>query len=153
MTDDIPQLKFNTSIAALMELINTWESNQGVALPLDQISLVIRLVAPFAPFLAEELFQRLTAPQSGQQSSMESVHLQTWPEAAADLAKEEQIVMPVQVDGKLRGTLVVPADQDSTEEAMVAAALELPEITKWVTSNTLKRTVYVPKKVLSLVTK
>lgn len=153
VTDDIPQLKFNTSIAALMELINTWESNQGVALPLDQISLVIRLVAPFAPFLAEELFQRLTAPQSGQQSSMESVHLQTWPEAAADLAKEEQIVMPVQVDGKLRGTLVVPADQDSTEEAMVAAALELPEITKWVTSNTLKRTVYVPKKVLSLVTK
>lgn len=152
-SEDIPQLKFNTSIAAFMELINTWESNQGVALPLDQVSLIIRLVAPFAPFLAEELFQRLPVSQSAQQSSIASVHLQAWPEADADLAKEEQITLPIQVDGKLRGTLMVPTDRDSTEEEMIETALQLPEVAKWVTSATLKRTVYVPKKVLSFVTK
>ena len=152
VTNDLPELKFNTAIAALMELVNTWEEQESVVLPLEQISVAIRVVAPLAPFLAEELYQRylkLNATQAAPQQW--SVHQAVWPVADSSLAKEESIILPIQIGGKLRATLTLSADNTFSEAEVVERALMLPDVQKWVTKASLKRAVYIHNKILSLV--
>lgn len=151
VTKDLPDLKFNTAIASLMELVNVWEEHNSLVLPLEQVSLAIRLVAPLAPFLAEELYQRYLEIVPIADKTQWSVHQATWPAADAELAKEQAIILPVQINGKLRATLTLDSSHSLTEAELVEQALNLPEVQKWVTQDSLKRTVYIPNKVLSLV--
>ncbi len=152
ITTDIPELKFNTAIAALMELVNTWEEQEAVSIPLEQVSVAIRMVAPLAPFLAEELYQRYLKVVGTQAApKFWSVHQAEWPTADPLLAKEDSIVLPIQINGKLRATLHLPVENTLTEAELVQQALQLPDVKKWASDKTLKRTIYVHNKVLSLV--
>ena len=155
VTQEVPKLKFNTAIASMMELVTVWEKNRVVTLDFAQLSKIVRMMAPFAPFLAEELYQEMqkanaseTAPQSWQ-----SVHQNSWPSVDPELSKDEQVTIPVQVDGKLRSTLTLDLGETYDDAAVMNLALNMPAVNKWVTTKTLKRMVYVPFRVLSLVTK
>jgi leucyl-tRNA synthetase len=106
----------------------------------DEVEPLVQLVAPFAPHIAEELWERL--------GHAESVFDAGWPRFDPALAVREQVTLAVQVNGKLRGTVAIARDVD--QNTAYAAALAVPEIAKWVTG-TPRKVVFVPGRLLSIV--
>jgi leucyl-tRNA synthetase len=138
---------FNTSIAALMELINTLEEHEaelsGPALG-DVIEKLCLMLAPFAPFLAEELWVN----ELGRKGP---AFKQTWPVADAKLAREEGAEIPIQVNGKLRGKIVVPFG--TAREELERLALAEPKVRTWVDGKAVAKIVVVPDKLINIVVK
>ncbi|MDJ0962222.1 MAG: leucine--tRNA ligase [Acidimicrobiia bacterium] len=132
VSDAIERMAFNVGLARLMEIVGDIRSDEAKR-------VFVRLLAPFAPHLAEELWHQLGEPYS--------VHEQSWPEFSADLLQEDTVEIPVQVDGRLRGTIAVPADADEAQVAAIAreSVPALGEVT-------LARVVYVPGRVYNVVT-
>jgi leucyl-tRNA synthetase len=152
VSSDIPALKFNTAIAAMMEFINVWEAaikemgHVGVMTRADVLSF-IKILAPFAPFLAEELYQEVA------EKSLESVHLDTWPKWDKALVIEQQVTIAVQVNGKVRGEAIIAHDQLEDKEVVLAAAKELKSIQTYLEGKEMVKEIYVPGKIVSLVVK
>jgi leucyl-tRNA synthetase len=145
VTDDLGARRFHTAIAALMEYAN-WL--RGVRRQLDTATFedarrtLVLLLAPFAPHIAEELWERMGG--SG------SVHDQPWPEPAAPQAAEQAIELPVQVDGRLRDHVrVAPADD---EAATRTAALACPKVRLALAGRSVARVVIVPGRLVNVVT-
>jgi len=137
--DDTARLSYNTAIAAMMEYMNA--VRKGDRRPhLDEVKPLVQLVAPYAPHIAEELWERLGHKTSVMDGG--------WPAFDADLAREDSIQLAVQVNGKLRGTITVA--RDITQDAAVVAALAEPQIAKFVTSSP-RKVVFVPGRLLNLV--
>jgi leucyl-tRNA synthetase len=117
----------------------------------QDLGKIIRLLAPFAPFMAEELWLQWPGEFS--------VHQQPWPEYDEELAQAELITIPVQVNGKLRGELKIPSDEiDQLDSAtIIAQAKRLASVKKWLVDeegqlpNQLKKEIYVPGQIVSLV--
>ena len=161
---DIPALKFNTAIAAFMELANAWEEavrNSAIQseLSVSDIKVVILMLAPFAPFLAEELnFQvqkkiNLTSSKDDL-GQYDSVHLASWPEVDSSLLQDDNLTIMVQVNGKIRGQFQMSvADAHSSQAAPKALAQAQAEISvqKWLAGMTIQKKFYVPGKMVSLV--
>lgn len=139
VTHDIPRLSYNTAIAALMEYMNVLRKGERTP-HRDEVEPVIQLVAPFAPHIAEELWERFGHPRSVFDSG--------WPAFDADLAREDEVQLAVQVNGKLRGTRTVP--RDITQEAALELALADPSIAKHVTG-TIRKVIFVPGRLLNIV--
>lgn len=139
VTSDIPKLSYNTAIAAMMEYMNTLR--KGERLPhRGEVEPVVQMIAPFAPHVAEELWERF--------GHRASVFDSGWPAADADLAREESVQLAVQVNGKLRGTLAVA--RDIAQGDALAAALAEPGIAKYVPGEP-KKVIFVPGRLLNLV--
>jgi leucyl-tRNA synthetase len=136
--EDIESLRFNTAIAELIELMN--EASRAESLPRAFVRDYTLLLAPFAPHLAEEIWHRVLGNES-------SVVLAAWP--AYDPAKlvESSIELPVQVNGKLRGKITVPAGAD---ESTVLAAAEA-DVARHLDGRTVRKRVYVAGKMVNLV--
>jgi leucyl-tRNA synthetase len=137
--EDIPKLSYNTAIAAMMEYMNVVRRGERVA-HRAEIEPVVTLVAPFAPHVAEELWEML-----GHEAS---VFESPWPAYDASLASRETVTIAVQVGGKTRGTVVVAPD--ANEAQVVAAAMADAAIAKFVTSPP-KKVIFVPGRLLNLV--
>lgn len=154
ITGDIPSLKFNTAIAALMEFLNSWESAPG-SLKQSDLESFILLLAPFAPFLAEELWQMVKDKETADRgtNSLQSVHLEHWPVWSEDLAREELVTLAVQVNGKVRAELEVAHQLLENETEVTAQAQALPALTKYLEGQVVVKTIYVPGKIVSLVLK
>lgn len=151
VTADTPELKFNTAIAAMMEMVNVWEENKG-GLSAQQKSQFVRLLAPYAPFVAEEMWHKVNKA-GDEQESASSVHLSHWPEADERLILSEKVMIPIQINGKLRGELLLSPDELSKlNQADVQALAEaVPAIQKRLAGATIKKFIYVPGKVANLV--
>ncbi len=141
---DIPQLSYNTAIAAMMEYMNALRAGERTP-GRAEVETLVQLVAPFAPHIAEELWERLHA---GAASSRASIFDVPWPAFDAALAAEESIELVVQVNGKVRGRLTVPTGV--TQDAAVAAALAEPSVARFVTG-TPRKVIFVPGRLLNLV--
>lgn len=158
---DLPKLKFNTAIAAMMELVNVWEAAQrqagSVGISAAEVISAIKLMAPLAPFLSEELYdlaRQSVSSKPGEvtvDSFASSVHLSDWPSHDPKLAQSEIVVLPVQVNGKVRAQLELPADQVADEAQVVALAQQLEAMQTWLQGKEVKKTIYVPGKILNLV--
>jgi leucyl-tRNA synthetase len=154
---------FNTCVSAIMELLNdsgrwllgstsvqspaTGEVVEGYEIPLSFLAEVQRnlvlLLAPFAPYLAHELWEML-----GEKGNL----LKTpWPKFDAELAKEEELEIPVQVNGKLRSRVVVPAD--ATEETVLERALADEKVRAFIAGKQIVKKIYVPGKLVNIVVK
>jgi len=150
VTDDFRgRWHFNTCISAIMELLNDAnrralgsEDVQNPSTGEVQRSMVL-LLAPFAPYLAHELWEML-----GEKGSLLKA---PWPKYDAALAKEEELEIPVQINGKLRGRVVVPAD--ATEEFVVERALADEKIQSAIAGKQIVKKIFVPGKLLNLVVK
>jgi leucyl-tRNA synthetase len=137
--DDVSRLAYNTAVAAMMTYINTLR--QGERTPhRDEVEPLIQLVAPFAPHMAEELWEQF--------GHKESVFDAGWPAFDADVAREQMIDLAVQVNGKMRGTIRVRPDV--TKEEALEAAMAVPAIAKFVTGPP-KKIIFVAGRLLNMV--
>ena len=142
---------FNTSIAAIMELVNELTAAEAVlssgevSAPVvkELLSALTLMLAPFAPFLSAELWAEL-----GETSEILRA---PWPVSNAELARENEIEIPVQVNGKLRSVVRVPAEADRA--AIEAAALADSKVQEWLAGKAPLKTIIVPGKLVNLVVK
>ena len=139
VTSDIPKLSYNTAIAAMMEYMNTLRKGERTP-HRQEVEPVVQMIAPFAPHVAEELWERF--------GHTVSVFDSGWPAFDAELAREDSVQLAVQVNGKLRGTLAVA--RAITQAEALAAALADPAIAKYVTGE-VKKVIFVPGRLLNLV--
>jgi leucyl-tRNA synthetase len=140
-TDDLGRRhQFNTPISAVMELVN--ELAKAPADPAARFAAetAVSLIQPYAPHVAEELWQRL---------GHERLWEHPWPEADPVLLKEDTFELVVQVNGKVRDRLVVPADLP--EEELVARAKESPKVQAHLNGGEIRQTIVVPRKLVNLV--
>ncbi len=137
VAEDGDRFKFNTAVAALMILMNELES--AATVPNSVCREIAVMLAPFAPHLAEHLWEQLGGEGS--------VHQQAWPKAEIAVETEKEVV--VQVNGKRRGSVGLAVDAE--ESAAVALALEVPAVANALGGNAPKRVIYVPGKILNLV--
>ena len=160
VTEDIPHLKFNTAIAAMMEFVNLWEEvikssksssqeKKKVTVSLKDLYSFIKILAPFAPFVTEELFAHLKSQGLADQS--ESVHFATWPKYDQRLIQTAKINLPVQINGKLRAQLSLPAEKKDDQDWVVQQVTELEKIKPWLKEKVVKQVVYIPGKIINLV--
>ncbi len=137
----IEALKFNTAVAALMEMQN--EMSRMESVPTDIWRGFLTLLSPFAPHICEEMWERAGAAGM--------VCRQAWPEYDANLAKEEELEIPVQVNGKLRAKVVVAAEAD--QRAIEETALATDKVREWIDGKTVQRVIVVPGRLVNIVAK
>ena len=146
VTEDLERLHFNTMIAALMEFTNylAGVKEAGTVSESDwreSVDTLLLLTAPTAPHLAEELWQ-----QTGHSYS---IHNQQWPQWDEGLAKDEEIILVIQVNGKVRDRIAVPASITETEALRLA--LESQRVKAYLEGKKIINTIYVPGRLVNLV--
>lgn len=145
VTDDLERLSFNTAIAAEMELVNELYKAKTAGMQGDDwkfaLTSLVQLVAPFAPHVAEELWQQL-----GQQ---ESVHTAIWPTWDDKYLVEDTVTIAIQVNGKVRGEIKIAKDSDQT--AVETAAKTDENVAIYLKDQEIKRVIYVPNRLLNIV--
>jgi leucyl-tRNA synthetase len=149
VTEDIERFHFNTAIAAVMELVNhiyqtkddIEDTPQARSIWRETLESLILLLAPFVPHVAEELWEGL--------GKKESVIKVPWPEYDPEAIVEEEIVIVVQVNGKLRDRLLVPIS--SEEEEIKKMALTSPKVRRHIDGKEVKKTIFVPEKLVNIV--
>jgi leucyl-tRNA synthetase len=139
VSEDVPRLGYNTAIAAMMEYMNVLRAGERTPVRAE-VEPLVQLVAPFAPHVAEELWERL--------GHAESVFDAGWPVFDASLATEDTVTLAVQVNGKLRGT--IPVSPTVERDRALALALADANIAKFVTGEP-KKVIFVPGRLLNLV--
>jgi leucyl-tRNA synthetase len=140
VTEDLEAMRFNTAIAAMMELTN--ELTRLSVRPRSVLETFVLLLAPFAPHIAEELWAALGHPQT--------LAYEPWPTFDEALTKEQEVEVPVQINGKLRSKVTVPADID--DESLKARALADEKIKGLLAGKTVRKIIIVPRKLVNIVT-
>jgi leucyl-tRNA synthetase len=160
VTEDLDGLRFNTAISALMVFVNeamTWETK-----PVSVLRDFLILLQPFAPHITEELWGKLSTvhgPQSVFRASVGNstvdcepwtvdLAYQLWPQFDAALLVESEIEIPVQVNGKLRDVIKVPANADNA--ALEAAAKASEKVQPFIAGKTIKKIIVVPRKLVNI---
>ena len=139
VTDDLEALRFNTAISRLMEFVNAF-TGQDVR-PKAAMETFTLLLAPMAPHLAEELWELLGHDQT--------LAYAPWPTFDPALLKDDEIEVPVQINGKLRTKVSVPADADAAQ--LEAAALAVEKIAALIAGKPIRKTIVVPGKLVNFV--
>ena len=140
VADDIEAMKFNTAIAAMMTLVGDFQKN---GCSRGDMKTLITLLSPFAPHVAEELWEILGGEGF--------VCRQSWPAYDESKTVADTVQMAVQVNGKVRANILVPADAD--DGAIIAAAQADPKVQKFTEGMALVKTIVVPKRLVNLIVK
>jgi leucyl-tRNA synthetase len=146
VTEDLNGLRFNTAISALMVFVNgamTWETK-----PVSVLRDFLVLLAPLAPHLVEELWAKLHASRIPHPASVPSLAYAPWPKFDPALLVEDTLEIPVQVNGKLRDVIKVPAGADNA--ALEAAARSSEKVKPFIAGKTIKKVIVVPKKLVNI---
>ena len=144
VTNDIDELKMNTAIAALMALVNDFYAK---GLSKGDLEALLKLLSPFAPHMVEEMWELMGYAQKYGKMCMQM----PWPGYDESKTIDATAEMAVQVNGKLKGTVVVPTDSD--EQTVVAAAMELEKVKKSTEGMTVVKTILVKNKLVNLIVK
>ncbi|MDP3998201.1 MAG: leucine--tRNA ligase [bacterium] len=178
VTGDIENLRYNTALASLMEYYNEiakLKSQSSKVELRENIKTLLLLLAPFAPHMAEELWQRIesgtkktqseisTPVSRGQKSGKNkknhdslfilhnSIHTRPWPKYNENSIKEETVTVVVCVNGKMRDKLVAPRSQSGQERELVKLASASSKIQKYLAGKKIKKTVFVPERLINFV--
>ena len=139
VAEDIVSLRFNTAIAELIKLNK--EIGQMKVVPRELAEDFTLMLAPFAPHLAEEIWSRL--------GHTKTLTRRPWPDVDATKLVESTLEIPVQVNGKLRDKITVAAD--ASEDVVVAAAMSAEKVKPWLADKTIRKTLYVPRRLVNFV--
>jgi leucyl-tRNA synthetase len=139
VTEDIEAMQFNTAVSSLMILSNELEKVEEI--PREMYENFLKLLAPFAPHLTEELWATL--------GHKTSIHLDPWPLFDASKIVEGAKNIVVQINGKVRAEFEISAE--ATEAAITKQAQELPEVKKWIEGKRIQKVIYVKGKLLNIV--
>ncbi|HSR89586.1 MAG TPA: alpha/beta fold hydrolase [Candidatus Udaeobacter sp.] len=139
VTDCIDMMKFNTAVSALMELSNELYKEEKIDLYAYQN--FIKLLSPFAPHLAQELWEKF--------GDKNELVFSSWPKYHEEDLKEETLTLAVQINGKLRDTILVSAEISEDEAKKIALASE--KVQKWLEGKEPKKVIYVKGKLVSIV--
>ena len=142
VTEDIDSMSFNTAISAMMVLTNHLQSLKE-NVPLEAVEKLVLMVSPFAPHLGEECWSIL--------GHTESLAYHPWVEFDEELCVDNEITMGVQVNGKARGEITIPADAD--EDTAVAAAKDINRVQAQLEGKDVKKIIYVPGRILNIIAK
>lgn len=136
---DIEEHKYNTAISQMMIVLNDWDKKAAISL--DDYKTFLKLLAPFAPHMTEELWHML--------GETESIHRASWPTYNEAKTIDINITIAVQVNGKVRAELSIT--KDDTKEAIESAALALPKIQEYIEGKAIKNVIVVPGKIVNIV--
>jgi leucyl-tRNA synthetase len=142
--EDIDRLAFNTAISTMMEFVN--EAYRLKQIEKSQAERLVLILAPFAPHLGEELWQRLRGA-----AWKTSVAYEPWPTWDAAMVTEDEVEIPVQINGKLVSRMMVA--KDASEESVRSAALKDVKVQERISGGQIAKIVYVPSRMLNLVVK
>ncbi len=136
---DIDEMRFNTAISALMILATEMQKVESVSV--KDFKTFLQLLAPFAPHIADELWHKL--------GEKKSIQLSTWPKFDESLTQDEDVKIIVQVNGKVRAEVTISASL--SEEELKNVVLKNEAVAKYITGNTIKKTIYVKNRLLNIV--
>jgi leucyl-tRNA synthetase len=145
VTEDLDGLRFNTAISALMVFIN--DAMKWPNRPVTVLREFLILLQPFAPHLAEELWQKLSSIAAP--TPVASLSYAPWPRFDPALLVEDTIEIPVQVNGKLRDVIRVSAG--ATQAEIEQAALKAEKVQPFLVGKSIKKIIVVPKKLVNIV--
>lgn len=159
VTEDIEAFHFNTAIAKIMTYYNYLSKKDNFTL--DEAKVLLQLLAPFAPHMTEELYQRLMTGDYGSSSEsrksktknqkpFESIHTATWPEFDESAIEAGEVVIAVQINGKLRGTFKL-LDPLASQEEVERIAHEDPGVRRHLEGKIVHKVIFVPGKILNFV--
>ena len=141
VTEDTENLRFNTAIAAMMEFINAASKEESIGK--DAALAFTKLLSPYAPHLAEEIWEKY--------GFKGTISYEAWPSYDENLCKDTTVNLPVQVNGKLRGTVEV--DKSASKDEVLSLAKELEGVIKYTEGKNIFKEIYVPGKIINLVVK
>ncbi len=140
ITEDIERRSFNTVVSQLMIMFNALEERKSVAK--KYLTIFLQLLAPIAPHIAEEIWQTTMGEK-------ESIHQQAWPLADEALLQSQNIIIPIQIAGKVRAQVEVRPD--ISEEDIKKQVLAVPQVKKYLNSAEPKKFIYVRGKIVNIV--
>ncbi len=143
VTEDIEEFRYNTAISSIMELVNVVKEKKGATK--EQLEVLVKLIAPFAPHIAEEVWGEVL-------DNKFSVHTNGWPKYDLKYLEVDELKIIVQVNGKMRSQITIFKSQFSNKKEIEKIAKRDDKVIKWV-SGGIKKTIYVPGKIVNFVTK
>ncbi len=143
--EDIERRHYNTAIASMMEFTNV-VSDEKSQLSTEDLKTFVKLLAPFAPYLAEELWFRASSSDG-----WISVHTQSWPTFDASAIQEETVKIVVQVNGKLRDTISVKREAASVKEEIEKLSLDSDKVQKFLAGKKPQKVIFVPERLINFV--
>lgn len=139
--EDIEEMKFNTAVAAMMELLNYWQENGDLSF-VDAGNFLL-ILAPLAPYMSEELWERL--------GNKSSIHSAKWPSYDKDLIKDEIVEIVLQVNGKLRDRVTIENSKSLAQEEVEKIVFKNEKIKRYLEGKEVKRTIFIPGRLINLV--
>ena len=141
ITQDIENISYNTAISSAMifvnHSINTWITKESLI-------KFLQIISPFIPFITEEIYSKLN-------SNSKSIHLTSWPKYDEELIKEEEIIIWIQVNWKLRWEIKI--NINDSKENIISKAKNLESIKKWISWKEIIKEIYIPWKIVNIVIK
>ncbi|HMN60816.1 MAG TPA: leucine--tRNA ligase [Anaerolinea sp.] len=139
--EDIAAFKFNTAIAKMMEALNTLNLESSTA-GRDELAILAKILAPVAPFTAERCWKK-------KMDAASSVHAQRWPVFDASLEEDKTLIVAIQVNGKLRGTLNI--EPGASQDEVALAARQVESVERHLAEKTIRRIIYAPGRTINFV--
>jgi len=146
VTEDIEAFKYNTALAQIMIYVNSIKEQFDTkkSISKEDIKILTLLLAPFAPHLTEEVWHEVLGEKN-------SIHIANWPKFDEKYIREDKVTIPVQINGKLRGTIAVNIEDSKDKEKIVTLAKKDESVSKWIMGE-IKKIVFIPGKLLNFVT-
>ncbi len=139
VTEDIAAFKYNTAIAALMEYLNSLDGRQDVSR--EELQTLLLLLAPLAPYITEELWARL--------GNQNSIHTAQWPAFDPEAIRSDTMMIPVQVNGRVRDRIEVA--HNTSEDEVKRQALASDKVQHFVAGHNVHKVIYVPGRLVNVV--
>lgn len=139
VTEDIELTRFNTAVSSMMILTTEMEKSENVSV--EDFKIFLKILSPFAPHITEELWNVL--------GEKKSIHLSPWPKYDPEMLKDEEIKIAVQINGKVRTEMMIPADAE--EEYVKEKVLNDPVVLKYTAGETPKKVIYIKNRLINIV--
>ncbi|OIN96533.1 leucine--tRNA ligase [Candidatus Desantisbacteria bacterium CG1_02_38_46] len=139
VTEDIERFHFNTAIASIMELINTVQQSSPIRKEI--LETIVLLLSPFVPHICEEMWESM--------GNKPSIFNQSWPKYNPELIKEEETLIIIQVNGRVRDKMLVPSG--ISEEDVRKMVLNREKVRKWTGGKTIENIIFIPDKLINIV--